>query len=161
MRLRLISVALFLVGAAACAHSPRALSEAHVTAMRDSVQQTLARFRQYSAARQWDSLVTLYANDPRFHWVENGVVRYRSPAMIRAGFTSLPSDMRIETTYRDTEIVPIAPGVASVTTLFHTRFVGATSAFEFGGAMTMTLVHQPDGWRILSGHTSSPIPRTR
>lgn len=148
--------------AAACARTPRPLSNPHAAAMRDSVHQTLTRFRHYSATRQWDSLVTLYANDARFRWVENGVVRYRSPSLIKEALSTLSSGMRIETTYDDTEIIPIEPGIASVVTLFRTRFVtSAGPQFEFGGAITMTLIHQADGWRILGGHTSSPIPRPR
>lgn len=69
------------------------------------------------------------------------------------------------------EIVPLAPGVASVSTLFETRLamlmsvpkVSPTSptggGFGFGGAITMTLVHEAGGWRFLGGHTSTPKPR--
>lgn len=162
---RLLQCASFciLIGVtAACARTPRPLSNTHAAAMRDSVQETLTRFRHYSATRQWDSLVTLYANDARFRWAENGVVRYRSPSLIREALSSLSSEMRIETTYHDTEIIPIEPGAASVVTLFRTRFVGSAGpSFEFGGAITMTLIHQPAGWRILNGHTSSPTPQPR
>lgn len=152
-----------LTALAACATTARTaqpLSDVHATAIRDSVQQTLDLFRRYSRTRQWDSLVTLYADDPRFRWIENGAVRYRSPSDIQVGLAALPPNTSIESTYRDTEITPIAPGIASVTTLFQTRFVSPPAPpFEFGGAITMMLIHRPDGWRILSGHSSAPIRR--
>jgi hypothetical protein len=129
--------------------------------MQDSVRETLSQFRRYSSTSQWDSLSRLYAGDERFRWVENGVVRYRSAAEVRQALMRLTSTMRIETTYQDTEILPIAPGLASVVTRFQTRFGDpAAGGFTFGGAITMTLINTTDGWRMLGGHTSSPIPRT-
>lgn len=51
--------------------------------------------------------------------------------------------------------MPVAPGVAMVTTLFQTRLVDPKGGgFSFGGALTMTLVERPDGWKILNGHAS-------
>ena len=149
-----------LAACATAARAPQPLPDIHAAAIRDSVQQTLDLFRRYSRTQQWDSLVTLYADDPRFRWIENGAVRYRSPSDIRAGLTALPPNTSIESTYRDTEITPIAPGIAMVTTLFQTRFLSPPApAFEFGGAITMTLIHRAEGWRILSGHTSAPVRR--
>lgn len=151
------AVALLMLAAAACAHAPRTLSATHISAMRDSVQETLGLFRRYSAASQWDSLSRLYVDDARFRWVENGMVRYRSAAEIHQALAALPPNTRIESTYQDTEIIPIAPGIASVVTRFQTRIAD----FSFGGAITMMLIHRDDGWRILGGHTSAPQPRPR
>ena len=150
-----------LVLLAACNRGSIELSEAHAAALRDSVQATLVAFRQYSAAGQWDSLVRLYADDPHFRFVENGAVRYHSVDEIRRALASIPAGTRIETTHEGTEISPVAPGVASVATQFHTRFIDSTgaTAFSFGGAATLTLVHRPDGWRILNGHSSTAAPR--
>jgi hypothetical protein len=129
--------------------------------MQDSVRETLSLFRRYAASSQWDSLSRLYADDESFRWVENGVVRYRSAAEVRQALMRLTSTMRIETTYQDTEILPIAPGLAAVVTRFQTRFGDpAAGGFTFGGAISMTLIHAAEGWRILGGHTSSPIQRT-
>jgi hypothetical protein len=156
VRLILVCVAL---ASGACAHTPRTLSNAHAAAIRDSVHQVLDLFRRYSATRQWDSLANLYAPDARFRWVENGVVQYRSAADIRRALAGLPPATRIESIYQDPEIIAIAPGVASLVTRFQTRIGDSASAFSFGGAITMTLVNTDAGWRILNGHTSSPIPR--
>jgi hypothetical protein len=70
--------------------------------------------------------------------------------------------MRVETTYADTEITPLAPGVAAVVTRFETRFADSTGAdFGFEGSITATLVHRDGYWRFLQGHTSSAQPRDR
>jgi len=120
----------------------------------------LAAFRAHIAAKQWDSVARMYVDDARFRWIEDGVVRYRSAAEVRQALAGLPSGMRVETTYDDTEIVPLALGIATASTLFETRFADSTGrGFGFGGAITMTLVHETGGWRFLGGHTSSPKPR--
>jgi hypothetical protein len=145
----------------ACAERSAELSESHAAAIRDSVRVALADFNRYSAASQWDSMVAVYSNRPEFRWVENGLVRYRSPADIRAALSALPPGARVDTKYDDTEVTPLAPGVASVFTLFETRLGEPGAAFAgFEGAMTITFVHEDAGWRMLAGHTSSaPIQR--
>lgn len=144
----------------ACGRAPATLSDVRSAAIRDSVQALLQSFRTQTAAQEWDSVARLYADDARFRWVEDGVVRYRSAAAVRQALAALPRNVRVETSYRDTEIFAVAPGVASVVTGFETKFTDSTgTAFSFGGVITMTVVHLDGGWRFLTGHTSSPKPR--
>ena len=56
-----------------------------------------------------------------------------------------------------TEVVALAPGVASLTTYYRTQFVG--TPVRFSGAISMIWVHEPAGWRIRGGHSSVPTPR--
>jgi muconolactone delta-isomerase len=150
----------FLVGLAASGSGAQALRaqampEAQAAAIRNGVQATLDAYREHAAAGRWKELIRLYADDPRFRWVSNGIVEANSVDQIRKHFAALPPSARVETTYQDAEITPLAPGVAMVTTLFQTRLVDpAGGGFSFGGALTMTLVERPDGWKILSGHAS-------
>jgi len=129
----------------------------HANAVRDSVQATLDAFRRYSAAGQWDSLADLYANDADFRFLEQGMVQYRSPGEIRQALRRVAPGTKIETTYRDTKIVPLAPGVAAVATAFHTKFVepGRSGGREYGGVLDLVLVHREGGWKILIGHSST------
>lgn len=152
---------LLLIAVAGCASATSGLSPVHVAAIQDSIRTTLDAFRRHAANRQWDSLAAMYAADASFRWIENGEVRYRSAGDIRTALARVSSTMRIETSYRDTEIVPLAPGIASVLTHFESRFVDSSTSFSFGGAMTMLLMHRADGWKIVSGHSSAPIPRPR
>lgn len=139
------------------AQGPHPMTAAHAAAIQDSVQAVLDAFTRYSAAGQWDSLGTLYDDGGDFRWMEQGIVQYRSAAQIREALTRVARGTRIETTYHDTQIVPLGPGAASVATAFHTRFVDSANpqAVEFGGVTTMTLAHREAGWRIVAGHTSS------
>jgi hypothetical protein len=85
------------------------------------------------------------------------VVQYRSAAEVRQAFTRAAPGTRIETTHHDTQIAALAPGVGSVVTGFHTRFVDPRNpqGVEFGGMITLTMAHRDAGWRIVVGHTSS------
>jgi ketosteroid isomerase-like protein len=134
--------------------------QAAAAAIRNGVQATLAAHGELSAAGRWEALMRLYADDPRFRWVSNGVVVARSVDEIRKYFSGLPAGSRVETTYRDTEIAPLAPGVALVETSFTTRMIDAKGGgFGFGGMLTMTLVERADGWKIIAGHSSSAPAR--
>src|ERR1700730_6254082 len=135
---------------------------AKAAVIRKGVQATLDAYREHAAAGRWDELMRLYADEPRFRWVSSGIVEARSVEQIRKYFAALPPSARVETTYQDAEITPLAPGVATVTTLFQTRLVDSQSGgFSFGGALTMILVKRADGWKILGGHSSGPVRRDR
>jgi ketosteroid isomerase-like protein len=147
-------------GSGAQSLSAQELPEAQAAAMRKGVQATLDAYRELSAAGRWEELMRLYADEPRFRWVSSGALEAHSVEQIRKHFAALPAGARAETSYQEAEITPLAPGVAMVTTLFQTRLVNPESGgFSFGGALTMTLVERPDGWKILNGHSSSPVRR--
>jgi SnoaL-like protein len=138
---------------------PSQLTDAWASAIRDSAATALQAIRRHSEAAQWDSLAVMYSETPGFRFVENGTVRYRSAAAIRQALSSVPIGTRIQTQYRDTEIAALAPGLADVATLFETSFIDPGGArFSFQGAVTLILAHEPGGWRIIRGHSSSPPP---
>jgi len=150
-------------GAVGCAGPPAPppsqLTDAWASAIRDSAATTLQAIRRHSEASQWDSLALLYSESPGFRFIENGTVRYRSAAAIREALASVPKGTRMQTQYRDTEIAALAPGLADVATLFETAFVDSGGArFSFQGAVTLILAHEPAGWRVIRGHSSSPPP---
>jgi ketosteroid isomerase-like protein len=148
-------------GGSRAAHAQQ-MPEAQAAAVRKGVQATLDAYREHAAAGRWDELMRLYADDPRFRWVSSGIVEARSVEQIRKHFAALPPSARVETTYQDAEITPLAPGIATVTTLFQTRLVDPQgSGFSFGGALTLTMVERPDGWKILGGHSSGTVRRDR
>ncbi|MGQ0648102.1 MAG: nuclear transport factor 2 family protein [Gemmatimonadaceae bacterium] len=116
--------------------------------------------QRYAAQANWDSLVSVYSADSSFRFFESGALQYPSATAIREALRAVPRGTRIETRYDQTQIMPLAPRLAHVSTLFHTEFVGtAGSEFSFGGAVTMLWRHESVGWRILFGHSSAPVPR--
>lgn len=142
---------------AACSPPSGELPEGHAAAIRDSVSAFLADWSAGEEEGDWQALLDRYADDARFVWTEDGRVRYRSVAEVRDGLQELGRSFSGMTTeFVDPVVTPLAPGLANVTTRFRTTLRSAeTPAVTFGGAMTMTLVRENEGWRILQGHTSS------
>lgn len=152
-------VGLALLTSAACTPAAPSLTATHAAAMQDSVRAALTDYGRYAANAQWDSLVGLYSTDTSFRWIEDGSRSHL--AAVRRALTSMPPGMRVETTYDSTEVVPLAPGVAWLTTYYQTQFVGSTPPVHFGGAISMMWAHEPNGWRIRGGQSGSPRPAGR
>ena len=149
-----------LLGSIGCVRPAADLTAEHAAAIGDSARVFLAEFSRLSAAARWDSLGALYSDRTDFRFLESGEVRYPSAAAIRDAFASMPVGTRIRTENTDVAVQPLAPGVAGVSARFATQFLDSTGAgFRFGGAISLTLQHEPAGWRIVSGHSSAPVPR--
>lgn len=158
-----LGVVLLAASVAACTQRPTtALAATHSAAMVDSVQTFLQSFQTAFAAGQWEQVAAMYASDSRFRWMESGTVTARSAADIAGYLKQMPAGTSASTAFTETEILPLAPGLASVVTLFQTRY-GDPSAggFQFGGVMSVVAIHEPTGWRFLQGHASGPVPRPR
>ena len=125
----------------------------------DDMEEEVANFlRSYLSAfetRDVALIQTLYVDDGRFQWIEDGEIRYRSSDDILAGLAALPSDAAIRTELNEREITPVGNAGARISTRFRTVIGEGPTAFEFGGMMTMVLEKGPTGWRIVGGHTSS------
>ena len=136
-----------------------AFDDAHRAAIRDSVQVFLAEYSALVESGAYDRLIGLYADVEDFVWIEDGRVAYRSRAEIEEAFAGLRSmNAEVRTTYVDPDIVALAPGLASVASGLDQEFVMESGSFGFQGAVSATLVHTPDGWRFLRGHTSTVRP---
>lgn len=140
--------------------SAGAFTEAHATALADSIEAALADFARLSAAGQLDSAATRYSANPRFRFLESGLVKYRSAAEVREALTAMPAGTPVRTTFSELVVDPIRPGVGTSSALFRTEIGDpAAGGFAYNGAITMVWVHEPEGWRIRSGHSSAPVAR--
>jgi hypothetical protein len=151
---------LLLLGSIACARPGADMSAEHAAAIGDSARAFLAEFTRLSEDARWDSVAALYSQRADFRFLENGAVRYADAEAIRTALAMLPVGTRIRTEYSDVIVQPLGPGVAGVAAQFATQFVDSTGVtFGFSGAISMTLQHEPAGWRIVAGHSSAPVPR--
>ncbi len=143
-----------------CGSDAARLTEAHAAAIRDSVSATMEEFRNLGAASAWEAAGDFYSDSPSFRFYENGELRYKSADDVRAALADLGPGMRVTTEYSETDIEPLAPGLAQLRSRFESTLSGE-GGFEvsYGGAVTMLWVHETGGWRILSGHSSAPVPR--
>jgi ketosteroid isomerase-like protein len=148
---------------ASCAPStPGSLSTSQATAIRDSLQATLAAYVERLNAADRDSLIRFYADDPRFSWTADGRVSTHSVAEVRAQFDALAGFTRWHIEYHNPLVVPLAPGLATATTEYSMTLGSDTgTAAAFDGALTMIWVDTPRGWKILGGHSSSARPAGR
>ena len=145
---------------AGCTPSAASFTAEHAVSIRDSAQALLAEFSRLSAAAHWDSLGALYSDRADFRFLESGSIQYASAAAVRAALAGVPAGQRIETRYDDVAVQALAPGLAVVAARFATEFRDSTTVlFGFGGAISLVLAHEAGGWRIVSGHSSAPVPR--
>lgn len=130
-------------------------------AIADSVLATIQAFRVAVAAGDPDSIASFYADDPDMRWVEDGEVRYRSPADVAAAIRGFAGSVESSAvSYDKTEVSPVVPGVALLVTEFAQRFTtndGQTGGFA--GMITALLVSREGRWKFLNGHTSSAANR--
>ena len=123
--------------------------------MEDEVASFLDSYLLAFETRDVALIQTLYVDDGRFQWIEDGEIRYRSSEDILAGLAALPSDATIRTEIDGREITPVGNAGARISMRFRTVIGEGPTAFDFGGMMTMVLEKGPTGWRIVGGHTSS------
>jgi Domain of unknown function (DUF4440) len=155
-----LSALLALGWATACQRPAAGFGADQAAAVADSARAFLAEFARLSNAAQWDSLGRLYSDRTDFRFLESGEVRYASAAAIHEALRAVPAGTSIRTEYSDVTVQPIAPGIAGISARFATQFVDSTGPlFGFSGAVSLTLQHEPDGWRIIAGHSSAPVPR--
>lgn len=160
--LTLLSACLALWAGLGCQADAVPLSEARAASIRDSVATAMDTFRETGSGPDPSAVGGFYSESPSFRFYENGELRYRSAGDVRAALAGFAPGMRISTEYSETDIEPLAPGLAMVRSLFRSTVeVEGEDGFEFqyGGAVTMLWTHEAGGWRILSGHSSAPVPR--
>jgi hypothetical protein len=145
-----------LTGCAAT--TPPVLTPAQSVAIRDSVRAALGGYIERMNHHDIDSLLRFYVDDERFNWVADGRL-IPSLTDIRKGIEAVSGFSRWHLEYTDTRIVALAPGVASVSTLYTQSLADSTGkGFSFGGALTMNFIDTPGGWKLLDGHSSSAQP---
>lgn len=127
----------------------------------ESVNSLLNDYQAFMSSSNVDSLMSLYSNDPRFHWVEDGKTAYSSAKKIEKGLKGLQrtySQTNLE--FNNTTITPLPPDYASITTHFKQSLADSSgNGFSFSGIMTITAVKEQSGWKFLIGHVSSPKQR--
>ena len=146
---------------AGCASTPLPdLNHEERAAVEQQVRDFLGKYRAAIESRQIEALRALYVNDDRFAWFEDGSERYSTPNDVVQALSALPQNMSLHTEYSGTRVLVLSRDLAMVRSSFQTRLGEAgQEGFSFGGAMTMLVERDPEGWKIVSGHTSTARPR--
>jgi ketosteroid isomerase-like protein len=147
-----VGIVLLLVGC----NAPDETRQASTHDTEAEVVSFLASYRTAIETRDSVSLRTMYVDDGRFAWIEDGDVRYRSADEVLAGLANLPSETVIRTEYGQQQVAEVGDAGALVSAVFRTEIGEGPSAFEFEGMLTVVLERGPTGWKIVGGVTSSP-----
>jgi len=147
-----VSVALALV---ACRPAPAQLTGEQAHAIVDSVAAAFSDYVARLNARDVDSVMRFYLSDSAFVWLEDGAVRYRSPAEIRPALDRLKSYRNVRFSFDAPLIVAQGPGAATINSTFDQSLVdSAGGGFALVGAISVAARHTPAGWKWATGHTS-------
>jgi ketosteroid isomerase-like protein len=122
-----------------------------------------AAFQRYSQvlnAADWPAVLSFYADDPRFEWIEDGEVRYASKDAIAPAFEAMVgTGSKIHYKAAPPHIAVLAPNVVNLRTKFETTIIDKDGKpFTFGGMITIDMIKTKDGWKFLRGHTSASGP---
>lgn len=140
---------------AACRSAPPPFDAAAQRAVADSVRATFADYVARLNARDIDSVIRFYSHDSSFVWMEDGMVRYRTPDDIRKELARLPSYKQVRFSFDAPLVIALGPGAATLTSTFDQALLdSAGGGFAVVGAMTIAARHTPAGWKWATGHTS-------
>ncbi len=156
----MIGACLGILSTSACSETAHELSPEERQAVSDSVQTFLDGYLDAMLDGRWAEVAEAYSSDSRLRLLEDGRVAYRDRAQISEALASLGDQFpNVEIAFGELEILPLAPGLAEVLTTYEQSFSNSEGAgFELKGALSFTLIHEPLGWRILVGHTSTLRP---
>jgi ketosteroid isomerase-like protein len=118
---------------------------------------TFTKYKEVLNAADWPAVLSFYADDPRFEWIENGEVRYASKDAIAPAFEAMVgTGSKIRYVTDPPRIAVLAPSVVNLRTKFETTITDKDGKpFTFGGMITIDMIKTVTGWKFLRGHISS------
>ena len=126
--------------------------------VRAGVAEVMRDYQSALNSKEWDSVIDLYADDPRFHYVEDGAFAYRSTAAAVAALRGLGEGVEdIGMEIHEPTIAVLSNDLAAVSTTYEQRMVFESGLeLSLSGAFTVVLKKRDGDWKILLGHSSTP-----
>lgn len=154
--LRRWALCLVVCGTGACAppSAEQAPSEESPDDVRSAVVSTLQRYMNAVESADTTAIRALYVQDGRFHWIEDGAVRYRSVDEVLGAFSQLGGETSVR--YSNPTVVRLGQSSAHAYSEFEATVGSPPAGYSFSGLMSFLLERGPDGWLIVGGHVSSP-----
>jgi ketosteroid isomerase-like protein len=121
--------------------------------IKSSVEQYAAKINAHDAAGAGE----FYADDPGFHWVEDGRTVYQNRAEAITGLTNFLAGFG-ETRFElyDIKVVALDDNAAIVTAKFtETVAANGQASLKFEGALTLGMAKRSGTWKIVAGHKSA------
>ncbi len=129
-------------------------------------QEVLASFKKYQESLNKGDLNTVasyFSNDPRFYWVENGIMAYPSGAAARKRIKDLyPVFKKITFISSDQKVTPINRSLAMLYVQYTQLLVLPTDQeIEIKGTMTILMKKKETNWEFVIGHSSGKNQNTK
>ena len=155
-----LALAMWIAIPSSSVPAPHDLTDAERARVTSEATDFLASYLEVIEGGDTDAIRALFVEDERFAWFTDGEKRYASVDDLLAGLASMKG-MTFSTEVSEVEVVPLAPDLAHARTAFQTKLSqGGAVVFEYGGVITWVLEDVKDsGWRVLTGHTSTPKER--
>lgn len=122
------------------------------------LQAFLEKWNRAVAAHNVEGIRESYADNARFRWFEDGMLRYRSRDEIVGALSQFATGTHIETSLSEIEAEWLGANQMVGSAKFRTRVTMPGQAFEYGGVFTLLVERAGGGWRFLHGHTSTVRP---
>ena len=104
-----------------------------------------------------DSSLTIYADDPRFHWVDEGSgTTYLSKKQVESATRAVYREVtEVELTFSGRELKPVSQRQVLLSTAFAQRMrFGSGPEIAFSGRITVLLEKTGQNWQFLAGHSA-------
>jgi hypothetical protein len=151
------------LGAAALGGCGQAPVEADVAtdrddaAIKEEVAALVRRWAEAGESGRWDELKLLYADEPGFAWIEQGVPRYKDYAAIVAGLDAARDmALAVDNEVGAIVVVPVAEDAAALYAEVSSSVRSEEFNYDFDGALSAVAVKRGGAWRFLQGHLSEP-----
>jgi hypothetical protein len=162
MNKRTVAISIILVTfvSLGCSSDKNDLTSSQIAEITDEVLTASTQMREYSSLGDWESMKTFYSDSPNFRFYENGALQYASSEGLKTALSNFPSSTTIQTEYKNTEVRVLSSQFVQIGALYQSHYSDSSGAsFEWSGALSATWTKEAIGWRILSGHSSAPVPR--
>lgn len=133
--------------------------------LKAGVTATFTQYFRHLNDANYDSAFTYLADDKRFHWIEDGRIRYVAPEGMKRAYSQYKTRYQYQRLTIDTlDVQLLDPKTAAVTVEYdHLYRLNTGDSLYDHGTLSLTMKQYPAGWRILHGHSSierKPLPST-
>lgn len=125
-------------------------------ALENSAREAFTSYSGLIREGKYAEAATFYADDPRFVWVEDGAIKYDSQAQIKRALEGIGSSGVVQTSFGRPSMWALSDMQVMMFAKFRTTVdKGGKKEFTYSGAITVVMEDTEEGWRFISGHSSS------
>ncbi len=130
--------------------------------IRVDIVQRMTDYQNAIKTMEWETVSKMYAEDPRFYYIEDGTIAYESKAAVLSAMKGIGESVdSIEMNISEPEITILSEDLAVVSATYKQQMVFQNGyELPLAGAFTLVLIRQDGSWNTLIGHNSTLKPRS-